>query len=393
MPETHAAAPRIQIALLTLAAVLVVGQTYVVIPLFTPMGEAFGVAPTRLAASVTAFGLPYAFSGLLAGPVADAWGAKRVIAGALGATALVTLAVALAPGFAGLLGLRTVQGFTAGFVAAPAFAYIAGELPERLRAFATTALQAGALASAVLMQLFGQVLATGFGWRAPFIGAAPLLLALALAAGQSLRSPSATSSRKIGAALSALPELLHQPRLLALYGAALTLLGGFVAVLAGISLYGPENLRNDPAQLFWVRAAALPVMIALPFLVLRLKAVSLRLRILAGLGVSALSLALLALVPGHAEALATGLAACVAGILIAAPAIVEGAARAAPNASGAAVSLYTFAIFLGASLGPQVATLFASLGLGALLAAIAVLFLLGGLLGAWGIAGIGSRKR
>ncbi|TCS64758.1 MFS transporter [Varunaivibrio sulfuroxidans] len=384
MSERSPRPARKEIILLTIAAILVVGQTYIVISLFAPMAVDFARPAASLAVTVTVFGIPYAFAGLLAGPLADVWGAKKVIVLSLVASALTTLIVAVAPGFAMLILLRALQGFTAGFFAAPVFTYIARDLHEEVRAFATTAIQAGALASAVLMQLFGQVIEVRLGWRFAFFIPAPVILGLALAAERLLARSSGAAERHVGKALLALPDLLLQWRLLALYGAALTLLGGFVAVLSGLSLYGPQDLRADPTRLFLVRASALPVMLAVPFLVLRLGRLSLRARIFSGLGLSALSLAVTALAAEQTWALAGGLAACVAGILIAAPAIVQGVAQAAPESSGAAVSIYAFTIFLGASLGPQFAALLAPTGMVGLLLSVATLLAVGSLFGVIG---------
>lgn len=385
MPEEPPRSMHVEITLLTMAAIVVVGQMYIVIPLFAPMGAAFGRPAADLAVTSSAFGVPYAFSGLVAGPLADVWGAKRVIVLSLMATAFTTSAVALAPSFASLAALRGIQGLTAGFLSAPLFAYIAREIEESARAFATTTIMAAAMSSAVLMQLFGQVVEGPFGWRSVFFAFAPVMLVLAFAANRLLARPTVTAGNRVAGAILTLLGILRRGRLLALYGAALTLLGGFVAVLSGVALYSPADLRAEPERLFLLRASALPVMVAAPFLALRLKGLSLRIRIVSGLGVSALSLGGAALGDDRMSVLALGLAVCVAGILIAAPAIVQGVAQAVPDASGAAVSLYTFAIFLGASLGPQFAVLLAPLGMTGLLIATALLFVAGAALGYGGI--------
>lgn len=386
MPEAFLRSTRAEIALLAVGSILVVGQMYVVIPLFAQMGAAFGRPAADLVATSSAFGIPYALAGLVAGPMADAWGAKTVIMASLIATALTTFAVGVAPGFAGLTVLRALQGWTAGLFSAPVFAYIARNLAEDVRAFANTAVMAAAMSSIVLMQLLPQFAAAMFGWRDVFFVLAPTFLLLAVAANGVLVRSSASSRYHVFRALSALPRLLRQWRLLALYIATLTLLGGFVAVWSGLALYGPKDLRANPTYLFLLRASALPVMVTVPFLALRLRRFSLPARIVSGLGLSALSLAATAHGARHIPTLAVDLAVCVAGILIAAPAVVQGVVKAAADASGAAVSLYTFAIFLGASLGPQFAVSLAPTGIGGLLLATAVLLMVGAVFGAVGAA-------
>jgi MFS family permease len=385
MIKVHLGTTRLEIILLAMLTIVVVGQMYVVIPLFAPMGSTMGHPAAEMVIVSSAFGFPYACAGLIAGPLADAWGAKKVVILSLSATALTTLAVAFAPGLMELVSLRAFQGLTAGFLSAPVFAYIARDLEEDARVFATTAVMAAAMSSAVLMQLFAQVAEGLCGWRTVFFLAAPAIVLMAYAAHRLLAESSATRENRLQQALMMLPGLLLRGRLLALYAAALSLLSGFVAVLSGIALYGPAALRASPEHLFLLRASALPVMVAVPFLAVRLRGLSPALRIIAGLGLSAIALGAAASAAESPWALAAGLSFCVAGLLIAAPAIVQGAAQSAANASGAAVSLYTFAVFLGASLGPRLAVALAPTGLRGLLSAIAMLFAVSAILGAVGL--------
>ncbi|MEJ2632280.1 MAG: MFS transporter [Acidihalobacter sp.] len=387
MPETHSRSTRAEILLLTLAPILVVGQMYVVIPLFVSMGMNFGRPAADLVVTSSAFGIPYAFAGLIAGPLADAWGAKKVIVLSLCATAFSTLTVAFSPSYTGLVVMRGLQGITAGFLSAPVFAYIARDLEEDVRALATTAVMAAALSSAILMQLYGQIVDGFFGWRFVFLSLVPMILFSVSAANRLLVRSATNVDRRIFKAVLTLPGLLRRWHLLALYAAALTLLGGFVAVWSGIALYGPEYLRSDPARLFLLRASALPVMVAIPFVALRLRNLSPLVRIVSGLGVAALSLGASAFATNNVLGFASGLSVCVAGILIAAPAIVQGVMQAASDASGAAVSLYTFSIFLGASLGPQFAVVLEPTGIVGLLLGTAVLFMAGAIFGAMGATG------
>lgn len=393
MPDTHPRSTLAEILLLTLAPILVVGQMYVVIPLFVSMGIDFGHPAAGLVVTSSAFGIPYAFAGLIAGPLADAWGAKKVIVLSLTATVLSTLTVALSPSYAGLVAMRGLQGITAGFLSAPVFAYIARDLEEDVRAFATTAVMAAALSSAILMQLYGQIVNGFFGWRFVFLSLVPMILFSVSAVNRLLIQSATTVDRRVIKAVLTLPGLLRRWHLLALYAAALTLLGGFVAVWSGIALYGPEYLRSNPARLFLLRASALPVMVAIPFVALRLRNLSPLVRIVSGLGVAALSLGASAFATNNVLGFASGLSVCVAGILIAAPAIVQGVMQAASDASGAAVSLYTFSIFLGASLGPQFAVVLEPTGIVGLLLGTAVLFTAGAIFGAMGATGTKARHQ
>jgi len=374
----------LEIAILAAVSVLVVGQMYVVIPLFTSMSAEFGCSAGDLVIASTAFGIPYAFAGLIAGPLADAWGAKRIIVLSLATTAVATFAVSFVQGYWTLAILRGLQGVTAGFLSAPSFAYIARNIDQNIRSFATTAIMAAAMSSAIIMQLFGQYVENALGWRFAFVITAVLIIAAVPITQWSLRVQINTDKARVQDTIFALPALIKMPRLISLYAAAFTLLGGFVAVLAGIELYGPDVLRSDPEKLLLLRVTALPVMITVPFIALRLSHAAMSSRIIVGLGLASIALIFSAIGGAGFGALSIGLALCVAGVLIAAPAVVQSVGQAVPGSSGAAISLYTFAIFIGASLGPQLAVLLTPFGIAGLLWSVAAIFIGGAALGAWG---------
>ncbi|NUT49421.1 MAG: MFS transporter [Saccharothrix sp.] len=108
-------------ALLTATGILVVGQMYVVLPLLAPMSGAFGVPVGDATWLATGFGAAYAAGFLLAGPLADRYGPRRIIVWGLLATSVTTVTVAAAGDLGVACALRAAQGFTAASFAPAAF--------------------------------------------------------------------------------------------------------------------------------------------------------------------------------------------------------------------------------------------------------------------------------
>ncbi|MFI7316743.1 MFS transporter [Streptomyces venezuelae] len=367
-------------ALLTITGILVVGQMYIVLPLLDPMARSFSASPGSVTWMATGFGLAYATGFLLAGPLSDRYGPRQIIVLGLLATTVTTLAVPLAPNLAVGCALRAVQGFVAASFAPAAFSAIATTLAPERRTLALTCVTSGFLAAAVLVQVASQTLESLAGWRAAFLVFAPLMAVAAAAARWVLAADAGDGAATVRSAFAAMPRLLATPRLLLLYGATSTLLGGFVALYTAVSLSGPSSVAGDDGALLWLRAGALPAMVAVPLLTGVLGRVPGRVRLPAALALAALAALAASALGGSALALGAVLLVLVAGIAIGAPALVEAIGAVGGAARGTAVALYACAMFIGASLGPQLANSLADLGFASTVRAVAAVFAAGAVL-------------
>lgn len=194
------------VILLTVAGILMVGQLYTAIALVAPMAETFGAPAGHVTWMMTAFGFAYALAFLIAGPLADRFGARPVICIGLAATSVTTALVALAPTLSAGIALRVLQGVTAASLSPASFAYVAEHVEPRRRPLALTCVISGFLSSAVLMQVAAQLVATTLNWQAVFLGCAPLLLLAAGFARPMLRPSRRTSTTSFGSAFAAMPR-------------------------------------------------------------------------------------------------------------------------------------------------------------------------------------------
>ncbi|MEU1429654.1 MFS transporter [Nocardia sp. NPDC005746] len=373
--------------------ILVVGQLYVVLPVLNRLAADWDTSKSAATWTTTAFGLAYGAGFLVTGPLSDRWGRRPVIVGGLAATVVSTLLVAAAPGLVTGLSVRILQGLTASFFAPAAFAYLSERIAPERRIFALTCLTSSFLGAGVVAQVLAQLIGNALGWHAIFVAGAIAFAVSAVVLRVVLQPParsadpladdgdSGTGVVPSRSVFAPFVELLRQSRLALLYLSCLAILGSFVGVYTGIQLAPPEGVGSGNGALLALRASAIPAMVAIPLLAGRLGGITPATRLVAALGAAALAVAVTA-VPLGGVWVAVWLFVFVAAIAVAAPAAVQTITARAGAARGAATALYTFALFLGASAGPQLANLVARHGYSAVALAVAALSATGAALAA-----------
>ncbi|MGW4533353.1 MFS transporter [Nocardia sp. NPDC004340] len=373
--------------------ILVVGQLYVVLPVLNRLAADWDTSKSAATWTTTAFGLAYGAGFLVTGPLSDRWGRRPVIVGGLAATVVSTLLVAAASGLVAGLSARILQGLTASFFAPAAFAYLSERIAPERRIFALTCLTSSFLGAGVVAQVLAQLIGNALGWHAIFVAGAIAFAVSAVVLWVVLQPPvrsadsladegdPGTGVTPLRSVFAPFADLLRQSRLLLLYLSCLAILGSFVGIYTGIQLAPPEGVGSGNGALLALRASAIPAMVAIPLLAGRLGGIAPATRLVAALGAAALAVAVTA-VPLGGVWVAVWLFVFVAAIAVAAPAAVQTITARAGAARGAATALYTFALFVGASAGPQLANLVARHGYSAVALAVAALAAIGAALAA-----------
>lgn len=362
------------VATICAVGILVVGQLYMVLPVLGDLAAVWGTSRAAATWTTTAFGLAYGAGFLVTGPLSDRWGRRPVIVAGLAATSVSTLVVIAAPNLGAGLAARILQGLTASFFAPAAFAYLAERIAPARRVFALTCLTSSFLGAGVIAQVLAQVVDDVFGWRTVFVSGA-VGFALSAVALQVVLEPgrdAGTAPASASTVFAGFATLLRTPRLALLYLSCLAVLGSFVGIYTGVQLTPPDGIGTSSTALLALRASAIPAMIAIPLLATRLAVINPELRLVTALSAAGAAAAITA-VPLGGIWVAVWLFVFVAAVAIAAPAAVQAIAAQAGEARGAATALYTFALFLGASAGPQLANLVAGNGFTAVAPAIAAL--------------------
>ena len=340
---------------LMVTAFLVVGQLYVTLPLSGALAARFSVGPASVALAGTAFGLAYAAGFLLFGPLSDRYGRRRIIVAGLVATALATALVGLASRFDLLLLARAAQGLAAAAFPPTALSLVAEMLPDRQRPLGVSAMSFAFLGAAPLAQFLaawsGLDLATIMLRLAPVYALAAVTLAFLAPAPTAPRTaPGAPTAKTLPAAR--MTDLFRDPLILAAWGAATTMLFGFVIFHGAIATSGaadPQLIRlvGLPPFLLTFAAAA----------IIRAKSPGFTARL--GLSLSAAGL-LIALAPGGLMPASILLS---SGLALAVPGFITTIAGRADNANrGLALAIYTFTLFVGASIAPPLAPVLALAG-------------------------------
>lgn len=343
-------------ATLVVTALLVLTQLYAAIPLLAPISvDLHGNATVALS---TAFSLTYAAGFLIWGPVSDHYGRRRTMALALGILTVSTGCCALAPSLPALAALRAIQGLSASGFAPVALAYLSEALAPPRRAGAIGAMSTSFLVAGIVGQVLASLVALHLGWRwfFPLCGG---LLAVALAAVLAVVHDAAHASGPSGSSLrgqfASLGRLALRPAVLALSLAHVTLLMVFVAMYTGIGGH-LESLGMRPSTIILIRLAALPAMFlsfgAGRFAARRSWAQIARL----GFGVSALGMLGEALLAGSLAGLVAASVVYVAGVALAAPAMISLYGQVSAPNRGSGMALNGFILFVGTSAGPLLAT-------------------------------------
>ncbi|MET0237175.1 MAG: MFS transporter [Kibdelosporangium sp.] len=182
--------------------------------------------------------------GLVWGPLGDRIGRQRVLATTILLMAAVTFGIGLLPGYAtigiaapiGLIVLRMIQGFSTGGEYGGAATFMAEYAPDRRRGLfgsflevgSITGFTLGALIVLLTEQIVGPAAMTEWGWRLPFLFAAPLgLIGLYLRR----RLDDTPVFRELAAEGRVERETRTQFRDLARYWRPLLLLAGLVVML------------------------------------------------------------------------------------------------------------------------------------------------------------------
>jgi predicted MFS family arabinose efflux permease len=198
---------------------------FIISPLLPSIAEEFGRSAGSAGLSVTVFSLTYLLSAPLIGHVADRIGRRRTLIACLLGFAMANLLTGVAPGFDCLLTSRAVAGATAAGVSPLIYAGVGEAAPPARRATWMGIAVSGLLLALSVGTPAGTLIASDWGWRAPFLVLALLSLGL-MAANRVVWPADARSGSGVAVALPILDLTATAMRLLptvlwatALYGA------------------------------------------------------------------------------------------------------------------------------------------------------------------------------
>ncbi|MGB6071134.1 MAG: MFS transporter [Rhodococcus sp. (in: high G+C Gram-positive bacteria)] len=374
-PSTPAPPPFAVGALCAAGTLPIVGQLYIALPLNIQLDSLTGAGQGTAALATTVFSLAYALGIVLIGPLTDRLGAHRTMVMSAGVTAAVTLATAFASSMSIFLAARALQGLAAAAFTPATLAYISRtSSPKNVPALNAAAIGAG-MGAAVVAQVAAQVLVQAGGIRTVFLAGGGAI-AVAAAGIKFGLSPDSRAGKHTGIPLrqtyGALGALVRRAPIAALLVTASTFLSSLVALYAGFQLSGDW----DEQGLLILRAITLPAVVVAGFLITRITTVPIRPRLLWPLCSMCAAVAVCA-ASTSIVAVACAMVVFTGGLCIAAPTVVGEIVRWSEGNVGAATTLYTVAVFGGASLGAPLAAALGSGGSQAVAMACLLILVMG----------------
>ena len=143
-------------------------QTMIISPILPRIGEELGIPDAALGTLISVYSLMLGVFAILAGPVSDKIGRRRILI--LG-TATMTLALTLhgfVTGYASFLVVRLFAGMAGGILSGAAVSYIGDFFPYNRRGWATGWVMSGSAVGQIVGIPLGIALSARWGFRAPF---------------------------------------------------------------------------------------------------------------------------------------------------------------------------------------------------------------------------------
>ncbi|MCC3382125.1 MFS transporter [Paenibacillus farraposensis] len=340
-------------AILLWCALVVVSSLYITLPMVSVFASTFKVTPEIAAWTSSAFSFSYAVGFLFFGPLSDQYGRKQLMLAGLVAMLFITPLLGLMTSLSGLIALRAVQGLAAATFGPSALAYVVEMFPLERRVTTVGFVSTGFLMAGITGQIFSSLISQNLGWPYVFylLGALYCLSAILLHSFLPKGQARGTNTSMLTPFRQMVAMLFRKP-LFFCYVITVTLLLSFVGMYTTLGNYLPQApFALTTNQILTVRAAGILGMILSPFAGRLVARYGLKPVLQAGLILSAAGLAAVGISSSLPVLIGMSIV-FVSGISITVPTMVSLIGSLAGEARGAAVTLYTFILFIGATLGP-----------------------------------------
>ncbi|WP_240762022.1 MFS transporter [Paenibacillus thalictri] len=345
------------------SGMVVMSSLYVTIPLLSMFSDIFHITLTQAAVTGSVFSLGFAVGCLIYGAVSDKYGRKKVIVIGLVALALISLLLGTADQFLWIVALRAMQGAAAATFSPVALAYAVEMFPAEKRVTTIGFISTGFLVAGIAGQVISSLISLQFGWNAVFyVLAAVYIVTMVLVVCFLPKDGIHQTYAGIWAPFKQMGTVFTQKNLLLSYMIAFVLLMSFVSMytLLGSYLSGPDFGLNNQ-DILYVRAIGVLGMLVSPYAGRLARRFGVRTVLRGGLGLAMVSLALLGVFSSLPLVIGMSLI-FVAGIAIAVPSLISVVGESGGKSRGIAVSVYTFILFTGTSLGPIISINLMKLG-------------------------------
>lgn len=342
-------------AILFWCGLVMVASNYLTIPLMPIFSSTFNVNLTHVAWTGTAFSLCYAAGCLFTGPLSDRFGRKQVMLIGLILITAITLVIPLINTLSWVIVWRSLQGIAASTFAPVVVAYVVDQFPLEKRVTAIGFISSSFLISAVFGQILSSFISQQLNWQSVFYAFGIIYLVTAIIAFYQLPSSSIQQKNiNIKSMFDQFYQLLTDKRLLQVYTIALTLLLSFVAFYSILGEYLMDTFSLSEDGVLYVRVIGIIGMLFAPFSGKLTGHFGFLTILRTALIIAVVGMISVSLLPQLTLVVLMSIL-FVTGIALTVPTLISLVGQLGGQYHGAAVSLYTFILFVGASLGPMAA--------------------------------------
>lgn len=341
---------------------VVLCSLYVTIPLLPKLSDIYHISVSQAAWAGSIFSICFAVGCLFFGAISDRYGKKNVMALGLFCLAIVTFMIGLSESFSQLVVLRGIQGCLAATFSPVALTYVGLMYPPKKRVTTIGIISSGFLIAGIVGQLIASFLSALVNWNTVFFffGIVYILTSILLL----LVIPKDDAASK-GQDLFAIIRKFkipfqHKPLILCNSIGIMVLLT-FVGMYTALGYYLSTSFQFDDQQIFYVRAAGIFGIMLSPFTGRFVQKFGMKKVLTFGMLCSITGLFSM----GFGRSLPFIILMSilfVCGIAIIVPSMLALVGQLGGSEKGIATSIYTFILFIGASLGPIIATLILKLG-------------------------------
>jgi predicted MFS family arabinose efflux permease len=169
-PASDPPAPLLIVFTLWLLVFSSASQTMIIAPILPLIGDELGIPDAALGTLVSAYSLMVGVFAILAGPVSDRIGRRRILLLGCGAMSAALVLHTFAVDYVSFLFVRVLAGSAGGVLSGAAVSYIGDAFPYSRRGWATGWVMSGAAVGQIVGIPLGIVMAARWGVASPFYG-------------------------------------------------------------------------------------------------------------------------------------------------------------------------------------------------------------------------------
>ncbi|UTB32910.1 MAG: MFS transporter [Methanobacterium sp. ERen5] len=335
---------------------IVMSSMYLTIPLISLFSSTFEVSSGVAAWTSSIFCIFFAVGCLVYGPMSDRYGRKKIILIGMAMLTVVTPLVGLFDNIYWILTMRALQGAVAASFSPVALAYIPEMFPDNKKLTATGFLVTGFLMAGIVGQVISGLINQYLAWNYVFyIMGLTYLVTLVLVLFLLPKDNLPRLKTNIIETVENMASLLKIKPLILCFAVDVMFLMSMMCMYASLGYYLIEpQFGLNSQEILYVRAAGIFGIIFATTSGLFVKKFGIFNVLIGGLLIAAISLTSIAFV-NSIQILVLLSVVFVAGIAVTAPALITIIGQVGGQSRGAALSLHTVILFIGAGIGPILA--------------------------------------